>query len=447
MPRYLEIEIQEEKQKKAQQKALDQYALERKYNKAKPNQLFEYIITETTHKPYNYLYNSNNKSSWYEIDNLLTYSKLTYNQKNNIINILRVILKKSETFIELYDNVVALKAIVDLYKDRIRDIEDWKPKKRNPHTLLSDLLNHLFAKYPVPEFLVKGFTKYDINSILLYTHIGAGMAIKKFELMPNLVLNNKCYHHLQTTPDFCTFNEAFRRAQIISMGGNNNLFVTLMNTKLNIITNNKITIEQDQFWITVIKFFIDNTMIEPDKIHEIIDYIYDQKFVNKRIQQPDGSYKNEPQQPNFTIKGRTPMSLINQSDEWHRLASINAKRAQNQTEWEPVEINDFHLTKHDSKYDIIQLTKTKELIQEGNAMHNCVATYASACIKGYCSIFSLRYTNFNEAHFKSSYVTIEVRNKQIVQIRARYNKKPDQYHLNLIKSWADQNKLSISNYA
>ena len=452
MARYIEIEREQIKAEKGYHHAVNRYALERKYNKCKPHELFEHIIAGKD--PINYLYHSANKDSWNALESFMRTPKWIPQVKNDMINLVRHILKKSPNYLNDKDNIKALKGISELYPERLRNIEDWKPKRINTHAQLPDLLHFLFAKYPVPYFLINGFRNYNMDSILLYQHIGAGRSLKTFDLVPDFNVPKKAFHHLQTTPDHCTFNEGFRRAQILSMGGDDRLFNTLMDSRLGTFTNTpysttthkEIKKEQEDFWLTVIRFFVDHTMINNDKIPQIVDYIYDQKYTLKRINQPDGSFINRPDQPNFTIKGRTPMSLINQSDNWHEFLVLNKKRIETAKSWEPVNINDYIFENGLNRYKIVQLTTTKELVSEGNDMHHCVATYASSCINGNCSIFSLRHSNEQLGYYNQSFVTIEVRGTSVVQIRGKYNKPPQTYHMQLIRNWIDQNDLRLSKY-
>ena len=443
MARYIEIELQQSKQDKAYKEALDRYALERKFNKAKPAQFFEYIIEGK--KPVNYLYRSNNYDNWTAVQQVIS----TTTKKEVIITLFRHIIKIAPNFINFKDNISTIKGIAEVYGDRLRDIEDWKPKRTKPTTIIRELLQHLFANYPVPIFLEKGFQKNHFESMYLYIHIGAGNSIKKFPFLPSLNLTTKYLHNIQFAPADCTYSEAFRYAQVIGMGGDEYLFNCLMNSKLHDYTNatdNKLKLEKDDFWITVIKFFIDNPMISPDKISEIIDYIDFQKYNQRRIVHDGGKVTYHIEQPNFTMKGRTPMSLLNQSEAWHQVTMMNAHRLKQHGEWEPSNIPDGLFNNGDYKYEIIQLVTAGELVQEGNRMHHCVASYANSCSKGHCTIFSFRVTNYQLKLKGESEITLEIRNKTLVQARARYNKKPHEYYMRMVKDWAEHNEINVSRW-
>jgi hypothetical protein len=443
MARYIEIEQIQSKQEANGKLAQDRYALERKVNKAKPSQLVEWICSNEL-KPTTYLY----KSNYYEEWNLMQQIAFECKDSNEFTKLATHIAEWAPNFYYDKANIKALKGIKSVYNEKIRSIQSWTPKKVNYKTVLVDLLNHLFTIYKTPTFLINGFIINNLESMLLFIHLGNGKSMKTFPFIPEFNIPKKALHHLNTTPNYCTYNEAFRRTQIIHLGGDDKLFRLLMSTKLEFITNNinKNRIKDEPFWESVIKFFIEHQMMNPDKVPEIIDYIYDQKFTLKRKPGPNGTLVNEPDQPNFTMKGRTPMSLIQHSDDWHYFITMNKKREQDAKEWEPIDIPDWEFKEEHIKYEITQLTKTKELIAEGNKMHHCVASYASSCIKKWCSIFSFRITNHNQGKFADPEVTLEIRNNTIVQAKGRYNKNPHPYHMQMIKSWANTNGLKISNY-
>ena len=171
MARYQEIESEIEKNKKVQNDAYERYALERKYNRAKPKQLLEYIIEKPNNICPTHLLYEANKKNWDDIARLIKYSTTERNLK---INLLRNIINKADNFIDNPRNINAINGIANAYSDRLRNIEDWIPKKKNTQQLLSDLLHHLFANYKVPDFLINGFICNELCSILLYIHIGTG---------------------------------------------------------------------------------------------------------------------------------------------------------------------------------------------------------------------------------------------------------------------------------
>lgn len=288
----------------------------------------------------------------------------------------------------------------------------------------------------------------------MYLHLGKGKSMKNYDGYPKgMIIHNKASHHLYSTPEDTDFFLALRRIQVLYMGGNDYIFNALMRSN---ILRERVTLQREEFWLTVMKFFVENTMIEPSKISEVIDYIQFCKY------QP-GPYINgrmtPPLHPNFSMKGRNPVSLINQSDEWHFQNQIfnrgNRQHAQLghyiQREvvdysWNGLRISNDKIKRGKNKfYEIIQLKSFFELRDEGNYMHHCVASYAGSCKNGSCGIFSVR--EYVGDAFLDRTATIEVRGNSVVQVRGKYNRQPDDNTIKSIKEWSEKTKLTFSQYA
>lgn len=161
-----------------------------------------------------------------------------------------------------------------------------------------------------------------------------------------------------------------------------------------------------------------------------------------------------PPHPTFSMKGRNPMSLINHSNEWHyhrqrqnrALGQLAKGKSDVNFFWGGVGINDCEFKRgKNSMYEIIQLKSFFDLRDEGNSMRHCVATYATSCNTGKCSIFSVREYQFGV--FVGRTATIEVRGREIVQVRGKMNRKPDDTTISIINDWSSNERLSLSKYA
>ena len=69
------------------------------------------------------------------------------------------------------------------------------------------------------------------------------------------------------------------------------------------------------------------------------------------------------------------------------------------------------------QYIIYPVSSYEELISEGNNQHNCVRTYAERIVDGTCLIYLMR----KKDNPNKSLVTVEVRNKKVVQSRIKNN--------------------------
>lgn len=450
---YAIISSREEKEMLLAKKANDQYQLTRRYNKMSNLQLLNEVVNGKDVSEH--LHISNNKDSWREIYNNLNYKNTTNKEtKETYKGIIETILAKSDTFISRIENTRSISTIAFYYLFKLNDIENWEPKRNNPAFQLDSLIEHLFAKYKVPKFLYKGFhnsrnATENHRLIELFLHFGSGSSLKKFTNAPKLKLNNRVYHHLFSAPEELDMYQAFRRAQILSMGGDKWLFDTLMDSKLHSPT----TATQDEFWVTLIQFFITNTMVSEKKIKEIIDYIDDQKFQRRIV---NGVWQDPPS-PNFSMKGRTVDSLIRLSDNWHKIQAEAARLNRigrvinrpgvNRT-YTPTPIRDFSWEKaqhikgyyNNSKakevYDIIELTNSRQLRDQSSAQRNCVYSYASQCAAGTCRIFTLRLNN-------EPILTLQLSGYKLVQIKGKCNRQPTESEMNHVRRWVEKDKLAF----
>ena len=90
---------------------------------------------------------------------------------------------------------------------------------------------------------------------------------------------------------------------------------------------------------------------------------------------------------------------------------------------------------------IVQLTTYGQLMNEGQALHHCVATYLSSCRLGRCAIFSLTAAGRHS-------LTLEVEaNRTVVQVRGKHNRWMTDAEEICIKLWLDQARLVMSKYA
>ena len=334
--KYLDDLIEEEKRINKQKIFVDSYSAIKKINKSNNKEILSLFIQDQKYRDaIPSLYRSNpSYESWQAI-----YSIWKGDPYDKFFNYLKVILKNCDSFIEYQHSINLIKNIITFESSIINSLETWKPKSRNIEQQNRSLVRHLFTNYQTPSFLEKYFyidpltynrAKDREEAIKLYIHLGAGKSMKGYEHFPKgMVIHKKAIHHLYTTPDDMDFITAIRRIQVLYLGGDKNIFNSLMRANVlservpeNRIRKNGSNVwEQDtnvdEFWISVMKFFIDHPMIVSDKISEIIDYINNMEFLQQR-RYVEGRYETiDPPHPNFTMKGRTPLSLLNQSDDWH----------------------------------------------------------------------------------------------------------------------------------
>ena len=466
--KYIKKQDSEDKHLTRLREKEEERLLSKKINKTTNRQLLDIIIKDANirSKVSSTMYNSNpSKSFWNRFTSLFNGKQEEI--KSKFINLISILLDVSDNIIA-FDGVFSiLSTVLEYHSEYLRPVETWVPKSRNAEQQFYSLIRHLFTKYPTPVFLEKSFLTNHFEGVFMYLHLGSGKSLKNYAGYPNgMIVHNKAAHHLYTTPEDLEFFQAIRRAQILYLGGDEYIFNALMRSN-HMREREANILHHDEFWQTVMKFFIDNTMIEPTKIAEIIDYIHHVKFEPRQTRVDGITVNHPPEHPNFSMKARNPQTLIDQSDEWHyykqRIAQANRRLAVGNNNynrgsyvvtnysWKGYLINNKTYTKGKApdgtpiQYKIIQLLSSHDLRDEGNYMHHCVGSYASICSAGKCAIFSVRYYEHNKE--KDTTATVEVRDERIVQVRGKYNRRPDEKTLLAIRNWANDEYLTIGTSA
>jgi len=159
-------------------------------------------------------------------------------------------------------------------------------------------------------------------------------------------------------------------------------------------------------------------------------------------------------EPDFRFKGRTASSMVKLSNEWHEM--MQKAKLGKHIEWEGIGVADWiHIGKNEI-WTMEELLNNKELSNEGRKQKHCVFGYVNSCAAGHCNIFSLRgwtkgqfgvdandepiYHPVNELYR----VTVEVRNRTVVQIRIKLNQPASPHELDMLRLWAGEKGIVLS---
>tara|TARA_B100001989_G_scaffold252347_1_gene234072 strand:- start:6792 stop:8261 length:1470 start_codon:yes stop_codon:yes gene_type:complete len=324
----------------------------------------------------------------------------------------------------------------------IRDIEDWTPNTYNMHGQFCALISHLFEDYPAPEFMYSAWFRMDDvaeNYRDWYLTVVSGKSIRGADFP--IPFTKKLTHHFMNAPAFCSVEQAIKWGEIHALGGDEILANAVIASRIGETMINR------KFWDSVFQFFIDNPMLDRAHVGPIIDFIYAQKFeVRECVTAPGIVEHIQPPQPNLSMKGRTPNSLLKQVERWH--GNLAKSGDAQKYFFKKSGIPEFKQKTGEDKQDawrIRELLSGAELIKEGRDMQHCVASYARRCSLGHCSIWAMEYVSAKGDVEK--YQTIEItKDKYIVQSRGKRNRYPTVSEFNIIKKWAQTVGLTIAPY-
>jgi hypothetical protein len=347
---------------------------------------------------------------------------------------------------KLLKTVPYVRGVIALTQDAtkwVRPLEEWIPKSHNPDRQFSSLVRHLWAIYDVPVFMDNAWLQGDTVQQQWFKHLGTGKNIRTAEHLP-LPLTKKMTHYFLQAPESYSIEAAFRWGQVHALGGDKRLADALLETRM------IHEFRDNDFWLSVLRFFIRNPMLDPAHINPIIDYIWNQRyeprivFVERGVAEEVG-----PEQPNFSMRGRTVHSLLRAVESWHRRLGKETKSGQ--FHWQKSEIQDYTFiegtkqSKNMKVWRIRELLSSQELIAEGRHMKHCVATYAHSCHNGISSIWTMDVETEEESE---KLLTIEVHNanKLIRQVRGKRNRFPVEKEKEVIKRWALQEGLEFASW-
>jgi hypothetical protein len=309
----------------------------------------------------------------------------------------------------------------------VRDPMTWKRNTHNVDRQAQSFANHCFAKYHVPDCLNDVWTtdsKAKYRS--WYIWIGQGNNLRARNDLP-LQLTKKMAHLITEVPKQLSIEEALRWVQVLGLGGDKEIARKILASPLG-----RNGFREEEFAVTLVHFFIANPMISQNKLSELVDFVMTKHAADSA----------------FNLKGRTTGSLVRMSDEWHREQSrVNSKFEHYQ--WTPSGVRGYLLNvqKDEVSYSVYadEICSSRGLWDEGKEMANCVFSYSRECRAQHSAIFSLRMFEHGKEK-RLATVEVSLRNRTIVQARAKCNRNISQQARRMMIAWAKQANLSIAQY-
>ena len=370
----------------------------------------------------------------------------------------------------------ALAAIATFSKDWIRPLSQWKFKTHNKRRQFDSLVDHLLGVHPVPRFLSNQWFQSDfelgLKNQAVFIHVAAGHSIRRLELP--ITFSKRMSHFFMRAPEWLGFRQAIRWSQIRGMGGSEDF------AKLVVLTSLGNEFTNDSFWRSVFRWFIERPMFDAQLFPMIYDFINYQKFGTGTLPRidigPDGQSLQQnvtPDCPNFSIKGRTPQSLMREVARWHlRLHRLDPSSVRQN--WVHSGFREFKMTdpecsavasacdlKKDSDQDspqtvppvsssppfwtIQQLLSARDVVTEGAEMKHCVASYVSSCSRLRTSIWTMRKHTNGQTH-RVLTIEVKLRERRIAQIRGKNNRSPTRRELQIVRQWAQLANLKLKSF-
>lgn len=369
--------------------------------------------------------------------------------KKSFFDFIKYLANKNVDVLEDGNVIKALFTIHAFKGEWIRNIVNWKKGSYNLEKQVTSIARHLFCKYPIPKFMDSvWFNAKDID-IKLYIHMGKGGSPRTFDKF-NISLTKKESHYFLNAPDNYNVEEAILWAKALAIGGDERLIRSFMESNIFTALRQSLNDQRKnwEFWYTVMRFFVEQQMIDTNLIAPICDYINHVKNDHRQIPRPGGGWQYlPPENPDFKIKGRTIASLVRGMEQWHKESGSKSRSGIPQ-KWEGFAIEDYKVSygKDEKKrtYSFTQLKNAASLRSEGRAHGHCVAGYANSCNNGRTSIWSMCVDD-NFIH--KNLLTIEVSpDHKIVQCRGKNNRLATESEWRIVENFAQKRNLGFSRW-
>jgi hypothetical protein len=292
----------------------------------------------------------------------------------------------------------------------------------------------------VPSFLdsawFSGRTEEGRRRRRWFLHIGRGENIRHADLP--VQLTKKAAHHFLDAPADLSIEAAIRWGQIRALGGNAELARAPAGTRL------EFDFAHDHFWQSVFRWFIAHPQLDPDEFGPVTDYIRHRKFEPAGVL-PDAA-PGDPPQPRFSMKGRSPTTLMAEVDAWH--ARLGKERTHT-TVWPASGIRAFRLIDGSTDdgglrlWTIDELTSAAALAREGRVMHHCVGSYAPLCAAGRNCVWTMEVVE-NGVGRKVLTINVDRYARVILEARAACNARPDAKSREILRRWAAEAGLAAT---
>ena len=316
----------------------------------------------------------------------------------------------------------------------LRPLKEWKPKGKSPNSQFRSLVKHLLVLYTMPEFLYSVFFEEDEDTrrvgVKLFRDLGNGASFYKLVksgTFPVPLTKRMCHVFLQSTVKF-GFLEAVRHAQVTVLGGDRRVAQAVTATR----QLGRGFKDNEEFWATVVQWTCNQGMLAPGQLGPIYDWIGRQAHEN----------------PEFSMKGRTGLSVLRAVEEWH--GDLAKERKIDGHKYDPSGFEPwYHERKvrlpsgghHMQKHCITEVATSKELAAEGKKLSHCVYSYSWSIKRGQISIWSYRVDGE-----RTLTVEVDNRNKRVMQCRGKSNRAPTLQELAQVRKWMQENGISGSSW-
>jgi len=330
-------------------------------------------------------------------------------------------------------------------RDFVRPLHRWSPSEDSRRKVFASLAQHMLMKYQTPTFMMSAWLR-PASALARQQqtwHIGMtrGMSIRRMDVPFRMTRRMESF--FLAAPDHFTIEEAMRYSQVLGLGGDKDLADAVIATRLGG------DLSHEDFWETVIRFFVSTNGMTTEHVNPIVDFLHYIKFAKREVATEKGIVVLGPPCPEFSMKSRSLRSVMRMVRRWH--GDLAKCKNNARLSWRRSSIRDFVYLEETRDSDsnrlqriwsISQLLSGAQLLDEGRTMGHCAGIYSLACYKGRTTIWSMKQ-ELNQATRRVLTIEVDPKTRCIRQARAKYNRMPNKHALEILKKWAARDGLTV----
>lgn len=315
----------------------------------------------------------------------------------------------------------------------VRAPQDFRAPSGSIRRKRDALASHLFARYPVPAFLVRAL---DVDPLAvarvpveehwavgLLAHVGQGHALRTLvgsALLPVPLTRRMCHLFLSATASTSPLL-ALRAAQIVGSGGSASLAHALMHTRLGSLRGPDALVGEP-FWHEMIAWMARQPQLAT----------LDAARLERLCAWMEASQRDLVSQGRaLSLKGRTPRSVLRAVDAWHALRA------------RPLHPDDFPESGLQplarGAFAVDEIRTEAQLSEEGARMHHCAFSYRRLIRRGKVALMSI-----TEHGDRVATVEVSLGAGRVVQAKGAFNRECTAAQLAFLRAWAEHNRLAVT---
>ena len=329
----------------------------------------------------------------------------------------------------------------------VRPLDGWIAPGDDDTVIGRSLLEHLFARYPIPAPLFVTWTEMASPGLKWATWlviIGGGGSLRRAASRFGWQVSAKLVHHLFDAPAGLEPIEAIMWAELAQRGGTEVELRRLRRHQAFVIDTTSLTPAENaeldrgaryrELWIATVDWMVRHREALTDETCQtILDWAM-HRFTEDLA-------RGTPAHECFSWSGRSPAAAHEAATRYAE--QLSAKHGYvDHIAWSP---RGWDWSDAQNEWAIRELCSARELAVESAAMIHCVAGYSNRCASGSAAIFSARWKK--ERAFT---VELEPSTRRVVQARGVRNRECSVSELAVVERWlreiedADQRRRNSS---